>query len=86
MPDGQLSPRDSWCLSPLPPFHRLQLKTFSSADERKKRERVSVEQLYQATSRRRLNDEEENLAGNEFDSTELILDYFKPNFNDIILV
>jgi hypothetical protein len=70
----------------LPRFHRLQLNTFPSADERKKRERVSAEQLYQA-SRRRLNDEEENLAGNEFDwihsqpgidSTELILDYFEP--------
>jgi hypothetical protein len=78
----------------LPQFHRLQLKTFPSADERKKRERVSVEQLYRA-SHRRLSDEEESLAGNEFDwihsqpgmdSTELILDYFKPNTNDIILV
>jgi hypothetical protein len=79
----------------LPRFHRLQLKTFPSADERnKKQKRVSVEQLYQA-SHRRLNDKEESLAGNEFDwihsqpgidLTELILDYFKPNTNDIILV
>jgi hypothetical protein len=47
----------------LPRFHRLQ-QSFSSADERKKRKRVSVQQLYQA-SRRHLNDEEENLAGHE---------------------
>jgi hypothetical protein len=80
----------------LPRFHRLQLKTISSADERKKREKVSVQSPRPACHQRRI-EEEEDLGGNEFDwihsqpgidddSTKFILDHFDSSTNEIQLV
>ena len=74
----------------LPRFHRLQLKTFSSADERKKCEKVSVNSP-RPTCHQHMNEEGEDLGGNEFDwihsqpgidSTEILLDHFNSSSSD----
>jgi hypothetical protein len=79
----------------LSPFHMLQLKTISGADDREKREKVSIEESPRPACRQRRIEEEEDLGGNELDwiysqpgtdSTELILDHFDSSTNDIHLV